>query len=137
MFRPYLVGVRFTAWGDHKPLLPLYNDMSKTAPVRVSRHRNKVQDLSFTDKYLEGKAMPCDYASRHAAPIEGLNEEEQERLMVDNGKDIQVMRVFIADLPPALSLEVLKEVAAQDRVYQELIVAVKEGRKPTDRDMVP
>ena len=63
MFRPYLVGVRFTVWGDHKPLLPLFNDMTKTAPVRVTRHRNKVQDLHFTDKYLEGKAMPCDYAS--------------------------------------------------------------------------
>ena len=69
MFRPYLVGVRFTVWGDHKPLLPLYNDMSKTAPVRVSRHGNKVQDLRFTDKYLEGKSIPCDFASRHAAPI--------------------------------------------------------------------
>ena len=88
MFRPYLVGVRFMAWGDHKPLLPLYNDMSKTVLVRVTRHRNKVQDLCFTDKYLEGKAMPCDYVSCHAAPIEGLDMEEQERLMVDNGKNI-------------------------------------------------
>ena len=43
--------------------------------------------------------------------IEDLDEEEKERLMVDTGEDIQVMRVFIADLPPALSLEVLKEVA--------------------------
>ena len=137
MFRPYLVGVRFTSWGDHKPLLPLYNDMTKTAPVRVTRHRNKVQDLRFTDKYLEGKAMPCNYASRHAAPIEGLNEEEQERLMVDNGEDIQVMRVYIDDLPPALSLETLREVAAQDTVYQELMEAVKKGRKPTDRSMIP
>ena len=30
--------------------------------------------------------------------------------MVDNGEDIQVMREFIANLPPALSLEVLREV---------------------------
>ena len=43
--------------------------------MRVARHRNKVQDLRFTDKYLPGKAMPCDYASRHAVPIEDLNEE--------------------------------------------------------------
>ena len=41
--------------------------------------------------------------------------EEQERLMVDNGRDIQVM-VFIADLPQGLSLETLKKVAAQDRL---------------------
>ena len=70
MFRPYLIGVHFTSWGDHKPL---YNDMTKAAPVRVGRHRNKVQDLSFTDKYLPGKAMPCDYASRHAVLIKNLD----------------------------------------------------------------
>ena len=35
--------------------------------------------------------MPCNYAARHAAPSEGLNEEEQERQVVDNGEDIQDM----------------------------------------------
>ena len=40
MFRPYLIGVHYTSWGDHKPLLLLYNEMSKAAPVRVARHRN-------------------------------------------------------------------------------------------------
>ena len=29
MFRPYLIGVHFTSWGDHKPLLPLYNEMTR------------------------------------------------------------------------------------------------------------
>ena len=46
------------------------------------------------------------------------------------------MRVM-ADLPPALTMEVLKEVAEHDRVYQKLKVAVKEGKKATDRDLVP
>ena len=119
MFRPYLIGVHFTSWGNHKPLLPLYNEMSKAAPVRVARYGNKVQDLRFTDKYLPGKAMPCDYASRHTLPIEDLT-EEKERLM-----------------PPALSLGVLKEAAEQDEVYQKLKEAVRAGKKPKDRDMVP
>ena len=78
MYRPYLIGVHFTAWGDHKPLLPLYNDMTRTAPVRVARHRNKVLDLSFTDKYLPGRLMPCDYASRNAVPIDDLNQEQMD-----------------------------------------------------------
>ena len=43
----------------------------------------------------------------------------------------------MADLPPALSLGVLKEVAEQDEVYQKLKEAVKAGKKPKDRDMVP
>ena len=40
------------------------------------------------------------------------------------------MRVYINDLPPALSLETLREVVAQDTVYQELMEAVKKGKKP-------
>ena len=137
IFRPYLIGMDFMSWGDHKSLLPLYNKMSKAAPVRVARHRNKVQDLRFTDKYLPGKSMPCDYASRRAAPIQDLTEEEKESLMVDVGEDIQVMRVIMADLPPALSTEVLREVADRDEVYQKLKVAVREGKKPKDRGLVP
>ena len=137
MFWPYLIGVHFTSWGDHKPLTPLYNEMSKAAPVRVSRHRNKVQDLRFTNKYLPGKSMPCDYASRHAAPIKDLTEEEKEWLIVDVGEDIQVMRVIMADLPLALSMKVLREVADRDEVYQKLKTAVKAGKKPKDRDIVP
>ena len=105
--------------------------------MRVARHRNKVQDLRFTDKYLPGKSMPCDYTSRHAAPIEDLTEEEKRRLMVDMGEDVQVMCVIMADLPPALTMEVLREVAERDEVYQKLKVAVKEGKKLKDRDLVP
>ena len=52
--------------GRPQALLSLYNKISKVAPVRVVRHRNKVQDLRFTDKYLPGKSIPCDYACRHA-----------------------------------------------------------------------
>ena len=137
MFRPYLIGDHFTSWGYHKPLLPLYNEMSKAAPVRVARHRNKVLDLKFTDKYLPGKKMPCDYASRHAVPIKDLKEEENERLMLFTGEDVQVIRVIMADLPPALTMGVVKEVAEHDRNYQKLKEAVKAGKKPTDRDLVP
>ena len=73
----------------------------------------------------------------HSMPIGDLNKEEKERLRMDNIEDIQVMRVCIADPPPALPLEVLKEGAERDRVHQKLKEAGKTGRKPKDRDMVP
>ena len=110
--------------------------MSKARVARVARHRNKVLDLKFTDKYLPGKSMPCDYASCCAAPIKDLTEEEKERLMVYMSEDIKVMRVIMADLPPALTMEVVKEVAEHNRVYQKLKVAMKKGKKPTDSDLV-
>ena len=61
---------------ERKLQLPIYNMMSKAVARRVARHRNKVQDLRYTDKYLQGKSMPSDYATRHAAHIEDGTEEE-------------------------------------------------------------
>ena len=103
---------------DDKLLLQLNNEMTKAAPAKVARHRNKVQDHSLIDEHPSGKAMPCGNASCHAAAIEDLDEEERERLMVVTGGDNKVVRDFIANMPPAQSLEVLKEVAERDTVYQ-------------------
>ena len=105
--------------------------------MKIDRHRNKVQDHSFTDKYLTGRTRPGDYAARHAEPSEWLDGEEKEQLKVDNGEDIQEVRVFIANLPPALPPEEHREEATRDQVYQRLKEAGKQGRKPTDRDRVP
>ena len=43
----------------------------------------------------------------------------------------------MADLPASLTIEVLKEVAVHHKVYQKLKAAMKEGKKPKDRDLVP
>ena len=137
MFRPYLIGVKFTSWGDHQSLIPLYNDLTRPAPVRVAKHRTRITDLTFTDKYLPGKEMPCDYASRHPAPIERLSPREKERQLVDEAGDVQVMRVIMTDLPPALSVQVVQDVAKLDPVYQKLKAAIRAGKKPTDRELVP
>ena len=91
MFRPYLVGSKFTSWGDNQPLIPLYNDL--TRPVRISKHRSRIIDLTFTDKYLPGKQMPADYNSQH------LSQQEREDHMVDDRQDVQIMRVIMIDLP--------------------------------------
>ena len=56
---------------DKKPLPQLNNKMTKAAPARVARHRNKVQDHRLTDEHLPGKAMPGGDASCHAAGPDG------------------------------------------------------------------
>ena len=60
MFRPYLGGVYFTSWGDHKPLMPLYNEMTKTAPGRGARHSNKPTQSSarMTSRTTRTKSGP-------------------------------------------------------------------------------
>ena len=109
--------------------------MTKAPPARVARHRNKVQDHRLTYEHLSGKAMPCGNASCHGAPIEDLNEEESERQMMVTGGDIQEGGVLIANLPPARSPEVRKEVAERDTVYQGPKEAGKENRKRFDSHM--
>ena len=104
--------------------------------MRVPRHRNKILDLKFTDRYLTGKEMPCNYASRHPMLLKGLSQKERERLLIDEGEDIQVMRLFFNNLPPSLSLEMVQEVASGYQNYQILKKAVQAGKKPNDRDMV-
>ena len=54
MFRFYLTGNKFTAWSDHQPIVPMYNDMTKPVPARVSKHQNKVLDLTFKDRHIPG-----------------------------------------------------------------------------------
>ena len=38
---------------------------------RIASHRNNIQDLRFSVKYLRGDSdyMPCDYNSQHANPM--------------------------------------------------------------------
>ena len=135
LFRPYLVGTKFTSWGDHQPLLPLYNDLTKTAPVRIAKHRSKVIDLDFTDKYLPGRLMPSDYNSRHPTPISGLTEQQREELYIDDGDDVHIMRMILSDLPPALTEKKIQEVAQKDEKYQQLKSAVQAGKKPDDPNL--
>ena len=135
-FRFYLSGQHFTSWGDQKPLLPLYNDMTRPASVRVNKHRQKIQDLSFTDKYMSGKVIPCDFNSRHPNSIDHMTTEERQRLGIDNGDEITIRRIFLRDLPDAVTPDMIREVAEGDSVYRDLREAVKSGRKPADGRLV-
>ena len=130
MLRPYLVGKEFTSWGDHQPLIPLYNNPSMPAGRRVTKHRQQVQDLAFKDKFLSGKNNPCDYNSRHPTDIAGLSTSDREKLGVDDSDEVTVMRVFVEDMPMALTVDMLKIAVEEDQDYQTLIDMVRAGHKP-------
>ena len=130
MLRPYLIGKHFTSWGDHYPLVPLYNNLSKPASRRVAKHRQQVQDKSFTDKYLAGKLNPCDYKSRHPTQLSGLSSEEREKLHVDDSEEVMVIRMLVEDMPQALTIDMLKDAVARDQDYQLLIEKIRTGTKP-------
>ena len=76
-----------------------YNDLTKLGSVRRNKHRQLIQNLSFTDKYLPDKRNLTDYSSRHPHSIEHLTQEQREEAGVDDGEEVHVMRVLISDLP--------------------------------------
>ena len=134
---PGLVGTKFTSWGDHQSLLPFYNDLAKPAPARKAKHRSKIIDLVFTDKYIPGKMIPADYNSRHPAPIDHLSSKERAAMYVDDGEDIQIMRVIFDDLPPALNEKKIATAAEKDPTYQKLKSAIMKGKKSEDPALTP
>ena len=99
----------FISWGDHESLLAYYNDLTKLGTVRLNKHRQLIQDLKFTDKYLAGKKNPTDYASRHPHGIEHLTQEQRERLQ-------EWMRILVNDLPKALMVDLMKKAATGQEI---------------------
>ena len=123
---------------------------NKTANTKAKHKDDKEPEEPWPDLYADhrghtqeglhaesGRTRPDNCAARHAEPSEGLEEEEKERLRVDNSEDTQVMQMFIGNLPKALTQEVLREVTTKDQEYQRLMVAGKQDRKPTDKDRAP
>ena len=129
-FRYYLVGSNFTAWTDHQPLVSIYNNQQKATSKRITKHRDAVQDLSYVMKYVEGKQMPCDFGSRHPKPIDHLSPKEQEKLGMDQGSEVYVRRLNIANSPNAATVEIIKEASERDTEILEAKRHLSRGTKP-------
>ena len=48
-----------------------------------------------------------------------------------------IRRLFMSDLPDAVTLDMLHEAAEKDPTYKKLREAVRQGKKPEDRELVP
>ena len=101
------------------------------------KYRQQVQDLCFTDKFLAGKKNPCDFKSRLPTTLTGLSSTDRDKLEVDDNDSVQVMRILVADLPPAISIDRLKGAAARDDTYQSLAQPVTSGSEPHQDDRLP
>ena len=79
----HLLGIKFEAVVDHKPLLPLYNTPKRPKQMRVDRHRMKLAAYDFQVVHMAGEKIPCDYGSRAGCPKKrSYTEEEKERRFI-------------------------------------------------------
>ena len=128
-FRYYLIGTDFTCWTDHEPLPPIYNNRQRPTSKRLAKHRDNIQDLSFTMKYLPGKDMPCDFGSRHPPPINHLTDSQKEKAGIDVGNIIYVRKLIFTNSPDAVTSEHLKAAAINDPDYQTTLGLISKGKR--------
>ena len=122
MFRQYFVGNRFTSWGDHQTIIPLYNDLNNLAPVRIANnHRSKIICITFTEKYLLGRNMAADDNSKHPNPNPNthLSQPEREDLKVDDGEDVHIHEGYHGR-PATPSVNMIRQAVKEDKVYKDL-----------------
>ena len=137
--RRYLYGTEFSVVTDHEPLVPLYNNPARPAPVRVERHRSKLRHFTFNLKYEPGYTSPCDYASRHPPTKTHFSKEEKEELGVEDeeeDKEIWVNRVEAAEVEAAeveaVTLAEIRQALQEDHQLKQLMVEVDKGKMSKD-----
>ena len=73
---------------EHKPLILMYNGLTRLAPPPIDRYRFKLMMVDFTVKCeLSELTFPCDYTLGHTPPIKVHSREEGEREMVSEGRN--------------------------------------------------
>ena len=80
--------------------------------------------------------MPCDYGSRHARPIDHLNQQEQEDLGFDNGQEIYVRKILnISNSPDAINTTDIARAASNDKEYEKARSCLREGKSPDQKSI--
>ena len=127
--RTYLMGVKFEAVVDHKPLVPLYNSPGRPKQMRVDRHRMKLAGYDFEVVHMSGSQIPCDYGSRGGCPEpKEYSREEKEKYGVEDDDEIYVNRVVEEQLPIAITRQMMLEATEADSILQQLVHDIKAGQ---------
>ena len=118
MNRMCLMGTQFIIMTDHFALLALYNNMGRTAPHRVERHRGKLRSFDMLVKYIPADKNPCHYGSRHPNLIlENLTREQREEIGLETKEEVQEIRVLhmLLTVLPAIMMEQLRDTTEKDQ----------------------
>ena len=127
--RMYLLGTKFVAVVDHKPLLPLFNKVTRPKQARVDRHRMKLAAFDFEVVYEPGNTNPCDYGSRHPpAAARGLDEAARREQGEEDDTEVYVNRLIQDQLPQAITRKLLRRETAKDETLQKLMEDINIGK---------
>ena len=116
-FQDYLLGTKFKAETDHKPLVPLLSSNPlDSVPVRVQRFKLRLMRFDFTISHVPGKKLnTADALSLSRAPVAEM--EESDLSTVTN----EYVHAIVNNLPASEErLRIIRKQQDKDPVCKQL-----------------
>ena len=113
-FHLYLYGSSFQIITDHKPLETIFNNPTCKATARLERLQLRLQPYKTNVVYKPGANNPADHMSRHPDPKQSQASHHVSRV------DAYVNFVTNNAVPPAITLQEVKDATAADETLQRL-----------------
>ena len=113
-FHLYLYGSSFQIITDHKPVETIFNNPTCKATARFERLQLRLQPYKTNVVYKPGANSPADYMSRHPDPKQSQASHHLSRV------DAYVNFVTNNAIPPAVTLQEVKDATAADETLQRL-----------------
>ena len=113
-FHLYLYGSSFQIITDRKPLETIFNNPTCRATARLERLQLRLQPYKTKVVYKPGANNPADYLSRHPDLKQSQASDHLSRV------DAYVNFVTNNAVPPAVTLQEVKDATAADKTLQRL-----------------
>ncbi|XP_015759061.1 PREDICTED: uncharacterized protein LOC107338341 [Acropora digitifera] len=121
-FHLYLYGSSFQVIADHKPLETIFNNPTCKATTRLERLQLRLQPCKTKSIYKPGVDNPADYMTRHTDPKQSQNFSHLSRV------DAYINFVTTYVVPPAVTLQEVKDATAADETLQNLARVITNQR---------
>ena len=121
-FHLHLYGSSFQVIADHKTLETIFNNPTCKATARLERLQLRLQPCKTKIIYKPGVDNPVDYMTRHPDPMQSQNLSHLSRV------DAYINFVTTYVVPPAVTLQEVKDATAADETLQNLARVITNQR---------
>ena len=118
-FNVYIYGMQFTVYSDHKALERIFTSVHQ-APTRIQNFVLKLQQYTFTVKYLKGSENISDILSRTPVDCEDNTTCDLTEHYVNS--------IVHSNLPIALTLDELQKECEADETINKMIKSIQANR---------
>ena len=130
-FQMYLLGMSFTVYTDHKPLVSLLSNPRRDPPFRIERIRLRLQGFNFKIIHISGSLNPSDYTSRHPTP---LNPEDESCISKELSAYVHKVRISSCKLVTVAEIESNN---TENETTKKIIELLEKGQSPRKCDKIP